>query len=216
MLTLLDWLNTRHLVGRRDEFVCCLVGVALLGALSLHMLGVAHMRATDRIDQAAIEPVRPSAIPGLEALKRTAVPLAEGEDFATARHCLAQAIYFEARGEPVSGWSAVADVVINRVKDSRYPDTICGVVFQGEYRRHRCQFSFACDGRSDRAKNRRFWHRALRVAENKLRYYRDSPTRATANATHYHADYVSPHWSRKMVRLAKIGNHIFYTDKRDM
>ena len=78
------------------------------------------------------------------------------EEFQQARHCLAQAMYFEARSEPLEGWQAVGDVVINRVRDKRYPNTVCDVVFQGEFRRHKCQFSFACDGRSDRAYNQNF------------------------------------------------------------
>jgi len=134
------------------------------------------------------------------------------ETFEDAQRCLAQAIYFEARSEPEPGWEAVADVVINRVRDKRYPSTICRVVFQGEYRRHSCQFSFACDGLSDRAKNARLWDRALEIAGAKLIA---SQVRAdTALATHYHADYVKPYWSEKMVRLTKIGRHIFYTDRR--
>ena len=86
----------------------------------------------------------------VESLYNTAPENPDQETLEEAQHCLAQAIYFEARGEPVEGWEAVGQVVINRVRDKRYPGQICDVVFQGEYRRHRCQFSFACDGVSDR------------------------------------------------------------------
>ena len=86
----------------------------------------------------------------VESLYNTASENPDHETLEEAQHCLAQAIYFEARGEPFEGWEAVGQVVINRVRDKRYPGRICDVVFQGEYRRHRCQFSFACDGVSDR------------------------------------------------------------------
>ena len=154
-----------------------------------------------------------AAMAEVESLFDKQSKLSESESFAEARQCLAQAIYFEARSEPEPGWEAVADVVINRVRDKRYPQTICRVVFQGEYRRHSCQFSFACDGLSDRAKNAMLWNRALEIAEEKL-IARRVPA-DTAQATHYHADYVKPYWSEKMVRLTKIGRHIFYTDQRN-
>lgn len=133
------------------------------------------------------------------------------EDYAKAHHCLAQTIYFEARSEPHDGWEAVAEVVINRALDTRYPATICGVVFQNEYKRHRCQFSFACDGRSDRPKNKEVWQTALRIAADKLARYHVPPHHV--RATHYHADYVAPSWSKKMQRLEKIGRHIFYAEQ---
>ncbi len=151
-----------------------------------------------------------------DALFRGVRPNQYVESFADARHCLAQAIYFEARSEPVTGWSAVADVVINRAQDPRYPGMICGVVFQGESRRHKCQFSFACDGLPERVKNRSLWQRALHIADTKLQNMKTttlSDKTATAQATHYHADYVTPYWSRDMVRLTKIGRHIFYADQ---
>jgi spore germination cell wall hydrolase CwlJ-like protein len=136
-----------------------------------------------------------------------------GETYDQARQCLAQAIYFEARSEPAEGWVAVADVVLNRARDPRFPASICGVVFQGEYRRHKCQFSFACDGVSDTAYNQRLWEKALRLASYKLATLSEEPS--LTEATHYHADYVDPYWSSNMTRLAKIGRHIFYTDLRN-
>lgn len=135
------------------------------------------------------------------------------ETYEEARQCLAQAIYFEARSEPPEGWVAVADVVLNRARDPRFPASICGVVFQGDYRRHKCQFSFACDGISDTAYNRKMWEKALRLAAYKLATLSHEPSLTEAN--HYHADYVEPYWSNEMIRLAKIGRHIFYTDLRN-
>lgn len=133
------------------------------------------------------------------------------EDFSKAQQCLAQAMYFEARNEPIEGWQAVGDVVINRVRDKRYPAQICDVVFQGEWRRHRCQFSFACDGRSDRAYNKVFWERAHDMAGKLLT--EGSNSVIAGIATHYHADYVAPRWSNHMRPITKIGRHIFYAEE---
>jgi spore germination cell wall hydrolase CwlJ-like protein len=139
--------------------------------------------------------------------------VAEGnrETYTQARECLAQAIYFEARSEPVNGWIAVADVVLNRARDARYPGSVCGVVFQGSYRKHRCQFSFACDGQPDNPYNSGLWMKAQRLAAYKLMNYAKGPM--LLQATHYHADYVTPYWTSSMVKLEKIGRHIFYTDR---
>ncbi len=134
----------------------------------------------------------------------------KGENFQQARHCLAQAMYFEARSEPIEGWQAVGDVVINRVRDQRYPNTVCDVVFQGEFRRNNCQFSFACDGRSDRAYNKSFWQQAYDLAGELL--IKGSDSEVAGIATHYHADYVAPKWSVHMQPITKIGRHIFYVE----
>lgn len=129
------------------------------------------------------------------------------EQLAADDRCLAQAIYFEARGEPFEGRMAVAQVVVNRVRDQRYPNDICTVVFQNEQRRHRCQFSFACDGRSDRPRNTAAWSSALRLA----RLVNDGHLRdLTGQATHYHAIHVAPPWAEKLTRTVTIGRHRFY------
>lgn len=140
---------------------------------------------------------------GLTVPPASLVPINEDAEHT----CLAQAIYFEARGEPFEGQLAVAQVVMNRVNDRRYPDTICGVVFQGEHRRHRCQFSFACDGKSDRARNRAVWHQAQKLAAMVISLDLND---VTGNATHYHADYVTPKWSRRLPLTKTIGRHRFY------
>lgn len=121
--------------------------------------------------------------------------------------CLAQAIYFEARGEPLAGQVAVAAVVLNRVADRRYPDDVCGVVFQGELRRHACQFSFACDGLSDRPAPGRAWQRAQRIADRSLAGFIAD---RTGRATHYHATSVWPDWADALSHTVSIGNHRFY------
>lgn len=121
--------------------------------------------------------------------------------------CLSQAVYFEARSEPLNGQAAVAEVILNRVQDRRFPNTICGVVFQNENWRHRCQFSFACDGRSDRPRERRSWQQARKIAAIVLTGTADQMTNA---ATHYHAVYVQPGWAQRLERTVQVGQHVFY------
>lgn len=124
--------------------------------------------------------------------------------------CLAQAVYFEARSEPLEGQLAVAQVILNRVKDRRYPDTLCKVVFQNERMRHRCQFSFACDGRSDQPYERRAWNVAQKMAlVAMVGEWQD----LSLQATHYHAEYVSPYWQARMDQTARYGRHMFYRDR---
>ena len=123
-------------------------------------------------------------------------------------HCLALTIYFEARGEPETGKLAVAHVVMNRMKDSRFPDTICRVVQQGgEQVRHRCQFTWWCDGLSDRPRNLRQWKKSQALARTV--YWGDRPD-PTGGALWYHADYVAPTWAQAFSRTSQIGRHIFY------
>ncbi|MGI9391934.1 MAG: cell wall hydrolase, partial [Parvibaculales bacterium] len=144
---------------------------------------------------------------------RTAQPAPKqhaSEPFDEARNCLAQAIYFEARSEPYEGWIAVGEVVLNRARSPRYPAHICQVVFQGEENRHQCQFSFACDGRSDRARNKYLWKKAYQLAGILLTTPMRTPL--TNTATHYHAEYVEPFWSGDFRKIQKIGKHIFYAD----
>jgi hypothetical protein len=133
-----------------------------------------------------------------------------------ARHekCLADAIYFEARGEPVRGQMAVAQVVINRVFSGHYPDNVCGVVYQStrRHRRLRCQFSFTCDGIPDRVTEPDAWERATHIARDALdgRFWLND----IGKATHYHARWVYPRWVHEMRRLDRIGVHTFYRPRR--
>lgn len=121
--------------------------------------------------------------------------------------CLTKAIYFEARGESLAGQVAVAEVILNR-KDSRaYPDTICGVVRQGEEMRNRCQFSFMCDGKPEDVTEQRAWRRAGKIADVMMK---GRPRTVTKAATHFHTTAVRPGWSRRLVRTVKVDDHIFY------
>ena len=122
--------------------------------------------------------------------------------------CIALNIYHEARGEPDLGKLAVGHVVMNRVSDSQFPNVACEVVRQGGERpRNRCQFSWWCDGRSDRPKNSAAWQEAIDMAK---RVYNGRSIDPTQGALWYHADYVLPYWQRKLQRGPVIGRHVFY------
>lgn len=124
------------------------------------------------------------------------------------QRCLAEAIYFEARGETEEGQVAVAQVVLNRVKNPAYPNSICGVVYQNRHKRNRCQFSFACDGIKDRINAKGAWKTAQRLSKEVIggKQY----LKMVDASTHYHATYVNPRWARAMVKRGQVGLHIFY------
>jgi spore germination cell wall hydrolase CwlJ-like protein len=128
--------------------------------------------------------------------------------------CMAQNIYYEARGSNRADRIAVADVVLNRVNDVRYPDSICAVVKQGikhadgSMKRNKCQFSWYCDGKSDWPADMDAWVDAQMIAYNILKYREGRGL--TEGATHYHATYVKPRWARDLQLVGRIGVHIFY------
>lgn len=127
-------------------------------------------------------------------------------------HCLALNIYFEARGESDTGQRAVGHVVMNRAAHPRFPSSVCAVVRQGgEKRRHRCQFSWWCDGRSDHPSDQAAWQESLRLAEA---IYAGELPDITGGAMWYHADYVSPYWSKILLKGDQIGQHIFYLEQQ--
>lgn len=127
---------------------------------------------------------------------------------AREQQCLASGIYFEARGESVKGQAAVAQVILNRVRNPAYPKTICGVVYQNEDWRNRCQFSFACDAIKDRVNSEYHWRVARDVAMAVTAGKIWLPQ--VGSATHYHAVYVRPTWARTMEKVGRIGLHVFY------
>ncbi|WP_306250875.1 cell wall hydrolase [Parvularcula sp. IMCC14364] len=126
---------------------------------------------------------------------------------AKEQRCLAQAIYYEAGFEPVIGQMAVADVVLNRVESSYYPNTVCGVVYQGSHRKTGCQFSFTCDGSLNRGRHEPTYATSQKMAGAILAGVHIP---VSNEATHYHADYVSPYWAPKLTKTAEIGAHRFY------
>lgn len=135
------------------------------------------------------------------------IQAASPADRARASRCLTQAVYFEAALESDAGQAAVAQVVLNRVRDPNYPATVCGVVFQGAERVTGCQFSFTCDGAMSQAPVPWAWERARKVAERALSGH---VAVQVGTATHYHADYVRPWWAPTLAKITKIGTHIFY------
>ena len=144
-------------------------------------------------------------------------------------NCMALNIYHEAKNQSVTGQIAVGLVVINRVKDNRFPDTICDVIMQGPVReswktkknpdlndeermyypiRNRCQFSWYCDGKDDTPREPTAWELATHIAEKLL--FSRTYAGMLDGATHYHADYVFPAWRLDMTRISKVDDHIFY------
>ena len=134
---------------------------------------------------------------------------------AEALMCLALNVYHEAKNQSLIGQIAVAQVVLNRVQDERYPNTVCEVVKQGPTYswkpdfpvRNRCQFSWYCDGKSDTPKEKTAWQQAMMVADG---VYYGRVYDLVDGATHYHAYYVNPSWAESKTYIARIDDHIFY------
>lgn len=133
--------------------------------------------------------------------------------------CLAQNVYFEARGEDISGQMAVAHVTINRVKNDKYPNTICGVVYQAKFSKwwlsqgkkvpikYQCQFSWYCDGKSDMITDWKTFDNIVEVSRQIIQGHHEDNTNG---AIFYHADYVKPKWSDSLQVSAVFDSHIFY------
>ena len=129
--------------------------------------------------------------------------------------CMALNIYHEARGEPLAGQIGVAHSVLNRMADSRYPDTACEVIKQAKYHgwdminpiRYKCQYSWFCDGLSDKPQDGKAMLEATILAQHVLA---GKSIDITEGATHYHADYVHPYWADEMTTTIKLGSHIYY------
>ena len=126
---------------------------------------------------------------------------------ARAVQCLAQAIYYEASGEQLPGQQAVAQVVLNRVRNAAFPSTVCGVVYEGSNLATGCQFSFTCDGSLQHSRSEREWDRSLEVADAALSGFVYAPV---GLSTHYHSDQVVPYWATSLAKTVQIGGHIFY------
>lgn len=154
---------------------------------------------------------RNAAMPAAIGALRPAAPFvfaaATPADRARALRCLTQGVYYEAALESTEGQEAVAQVILNRVRDPNYPNTVCGVVFEGAERNTGCQFSFTCDGALAQAPVGWAWNRARVVAERALSGY---VATKVGTATHYHADYVHPWWAPTLGKITQIGAHIFY------
>ena len=157
-----------------------------------------------------------AAVPFVVAIGTTS-PFAEAEQLNNEEQCLALNVYHEARSESLAGQYAVADVVLNRVESTHFPNSICAVVKQaqlwdGHPVRNKCQFSWYCDGKSDDPKEKDAWYRSLEVAQSIM--YADRFRGITEGANHYHTQYVNPNWNRNMRLIGSIGDHIFYYEER--
>ncbi len=165
-------------------------------ALQVEGVAAQQINAALPFSAAPIESARPFALPAL------ATPNAS-----RALHCLTQAVYYEAGYESAEGRRAVAQVVLNRVRHPAFPNSVCGVVYDGSTRRTGCQFSFTCDGSLRRAPSPRAWADAERIAREALQ---GNVASNVGTATHYHANYVAPYWAPRLTKLNQIGAHIFY------
>ncbi|MEM8740042.1 MAG: cell wall hydrolase [Pseudomonadota bacterium] len=167
-----------------------------MDAEAIRMADDAQQRALTRDDRYA-----------LLSFTKEEIDLLPDADGDAQWRCLAEALYFEARGESVAGQVAVAEVILNRVEHSTYPDTVCGVVKQNQHMRNRCQFSYMCDGRPELITEPRAFSRVSKIARLMLD---GQPRVLTAGATHFHTRAIRPRWARALTRTARIGAHIFY------
>lgn len=221
MSKLIEWLDLGPIISGVSHMA---FGALCLAAVSTALISAVETRTPLLLaEQAVASPTAPQSQPATPVSARTVMP---GVQFVSAsemsaplirlqekaleaeRRCLAAGIYFEARGESTMGQLAVAEVILNRVESGEYPDSICGVVYQGAKRHNSCQFSFACDGKVEVPHNRLAWRKSQRLA----RYIMSGQLRReiVGQSLFYHADYVRPAWSQHMVEVAKVGKHIFY------
>ncbi|MBD8066193.1 cell wall hydrolase [Devosia sp. PTR5] len=189
----------------------------LMGYIARGSLGGGNM-ALSAIDSFTSEPAKPASTVTSDLLasyvQKGYVPTAKRIETANnERGCLAQAIYHEARGESATGQLAVANIIVNRARSKRFPASLCGVVYQNADKgRYRCQFTFACDGRSDTPKERRAWARSVALAEKVYAEYAtgEDVGALPKSALYYHTTAVRPSWSRTYQQVAEVGAHIFY------
>ena len=207
----------------------------LIAALTLSSISVANVATAEEVISARLGAVlgqerqalqivpdtRLSALTAVpESARRNAVPTGGDavmtESFLSSMttpkgnsewECLADALYFEARGESLPGIFAVGEVIMNRVDSAEYPNSICGVVHQGTGRKFACQFTWTCDNNSDAIGNSAAFGRVGKVAKLLID---GLPRRLTAGATHYHTKAVHPSWANRFPRTASIGAHYFY------
>jgi spore germination cell wall hydrolase CwlJ-like protein len=206
----------------------------LIAGLSLVGLGTSADRAVAKVATGLPEALRNQVPPAPEPLKfreiapedavsfNASIPVStlpnpaarpfrlavtNDADRARAIECLTSAIYYEAASESLDGQRAVAQVVLNRVRHPAYPNSVCGVVFQGSERTTGCQFTFTCDGSIARTPHAGLWRQARELAEAALA---GAVYKPVGWATHYHTNWVVPYWSSSLVKAANVGTHIFY------
>ncbi|SHE40107.1 Cell wall hydrolase CwlJ, involved in spore germination [Litoreibacter ascidiaceicola] len=179
---------------------------ALLNAERVHQEGLASLQP-ERLIKISTPLGRQGVGSGkliTDASTLRALPAATG---GPQWRCLAEALYFEARGETVKGQIAVAEVILNRVSSSRFPDTVCGVIKQGTGRKYACQFTYTCDGRPEHISEPGAFDRVGKIARMMLN---GAPRKLSGGATFYHTTAVNPRWASKFRRTARHGVHLFY------
>jgi spore germination cell wall hydrolase CwlJ-like protein len=207
-------------------FVAMLLSLAFLlgnpdlgraeSSISFKSRELAQLNSMDKGDQAEIleqgmnaqernDLIPISGMP-MEEMERFAVIGAANAQYSSAHKCLTQAVYYEAANEPLAGKRAVAQVVINRLRHPAYPNSVCGVVYEG-VNDPVCQFSFTCDGSLLRKPLSAQWAQSSKVAEQALAGTIET---LVGSATHYHADYVLPRWAFTLAKINKVGMHVFY------
>jgi spore germination cell wall hydrolase CwlJ-like protein len=206
-----------------------LIGSAAgLGVGAVYLTAGAGLSAAPRVEAAPLAPAPVATIPAPQTAapqpvapqpaafvadpsdRLGAADIVAAQTRVTRAHeldCLTQAVYFEARGESAKGQQAVATVIMNRVRNPRFPKTVCGVVYQGAAHHNGCQFSFACDGQAERVVERSAWDRARIVA---ARVLAGAVLRDVGSATHFHVVGVDPGWGLQMRRVSQVGLHVFY------
>jgi spore germination cell wall hydrolase CwlJ-like protein len=205
-----------------DGFTMRSVLAALSGAVLLFSSPAIAELALDpaghivRQEQKLMGRMSPDRLERLVTPAPNAAPLSYSTDWLASQpaaqggpewRCLAEALYFEARGESVRGQFAVAEVIMNRVDHADFPDTVCGVIHQGTGQRYACQFTYTCDGHKEVIAEPAAWRRVGKVARAMLA---GAPRDLTQGATHYHTKQVNPRWARVYPRVATIGFHHFY------
>ena len=181
---------------------------ALVVAISFVILGVAPLVGINLFAETFTQVFSPGPTAAVKAVE-SPVELAAARLTAES-HCLAEAMYYEARGEGIDGQKAVAEVVLQRTRNRNYANTVCAVVYEGvEPGRLDCQFSFACDGSRDRPKEEEVWGETRLLAE-KIMTGQVKLANKTQRAIAYHSVEVTPFWSSSMVKTVRIGNHVFY------
>lgn len=190
---------------QRETQVASLADLSGVAALDLGASDL--LKAGRAAVGAAAKQARASANPTGRARDRT-----RDANAAAELKCLSDAIYFEARGESYNGQIAVAEVILNRAELPAFPNSVCGVVYQGQHRMFACQFSFVCDGKPEVIGDQRAYRRAQEIAKLVLGGERRGVSAGGGKdkATHYHASSVSPSWSQAFKRTATIGEHVFY------
>lgn len=198
-------------MGKQEKTAFVVLTVGVVGALTaalwqdfstIREFGAYSLERPERDDYPALpeyDRARPLDLAWVDAL-----PLPRKTT--KRQQCLAEAIYFEARGEDVHGQIAVAEVILNRVAHERFPDTVCDVIYQGSESGNACQFSYACDDHPEDFDESDAYDRSLRLAAQLLR---SGSWDVTRGAIYYHTHSVSPDWAEQMKVLADIGNHLF-------